>query len=93
MRGLIPSDVLGHPGHAGIGVASVATRGATNATIADGRGVETILDDEPRISTSDMSKKEGKKKQMFQFIFLRPWVLLDIVLGQHCVHPRSPNPG
>lgn len=31
----------------------------TNATIADGQGVGTILDDEPRVSISDLSKKEG----------------------------------
>jgi hypothetical protein len=31
----------------------------TNATIADGQGVGTILDDEPRVSISDVSKKEG----------------------------------
>src|SRR5262249_4796098 len=31
----------------------------TNATIADGQGVGTILDDEPRISISDVSKLEG----------------------------------
>ena len=31
----------------------------TNSTIADGQGVGTITDDEPRISIGDMSKKEG----------------------------------
>jgi hypothetical protein len=31
----------------------------TNATIADGQGVGTILDDEPRISISDVTKLEG----------------------------------
>jgi hypothetical protein len=31
----------------------------TNATIANGQGVGTILDDEPRIRVSDVSKKEG----------------------------------
>ena len=33
----------------------------TNATIADGRGIGTILDDEPRISISDVTKREGRK--------------------------------
>ena len=42
---------------------------ATNATIADGQGIGTILDNEPRISISDVSKKEGKKNQTTQFIF------------------------
>ncbi len=41
----------------------------TNATIADGQGMGTILDDEPRISISDVSKKEGKKGQATQFTF------------------------
>ena len=35
--------------------------GATNATIADGQGVGTIADDEPRISISDVTKREGRK--------------------------------
>jgi hypothetical protein len=43
--------------------------GATNATIADGQGVGTILDDEPRISISDVTKAEGKKNQTTLFIF------------------------
>jgi hypothetical protein len=33
----------------------------TNAAIADGRGIGTILDDEPRISVSDATKREGRK--------------------------------
>ena len=41
----------------------------TNATIADGQGVGTIVDDEPRISISDVTKKEGKKNQTTLFTF------------------------
>ena len=41
----------------------------TNATIADGQGVGTILDDEPRISISDVTKTEGKKNQTTLFTF------------------------
>ena len=41
----------------------------TNATIADGQGVGTILDDEPRISISDVTKAEGKKGQTTLFTF------------------------
>jgi uncharacterized membrane protein len=41
----------------------------TNATIADGQGVGTILDDEPRISITDVTKYEGKKGQTTQFTF------------------------
>jgi chitinase len=36
---------------------------ATNATIADGLGIGTILDDEPRITISDVSKSEGKNNK------------------------------
>jgi len=41
----------------------------TNAVIADGQGVGTIVDDEPRISISDVSKSEGKKNQTTLFTF------------------------
>ena len=37
--------------------------------IADGQGVGTILDDEPRISISDVAKAEGKKNQTTLFTF------------------------
>lgn len=43
--------------------------GATNATIADGQAVGTIVDDEPRISISDVAKAEGKNKQTTLFTF------------------------
>jgi hypothetical protein len=41
----------------------------TNATIADGQGVGTITDDEPRVSISDVTKAEGKKNQTTLFTF------------------------
>src|SRR5262249_8618772 len=41
----------------------------TNATIADSQGLATILDDEPRISISDVSKAEGRKGKTTQFTF------------------------
>ena len=41
----------------------------TNATIADGQGVGTIVDDEPRISISDVTKAEGKKGKTTLFTF------------------------
>jgi hypothetical protein len=41
----------------------------TNATLADGQGVGTILDDEPRISISDVTKKEGRRGQTTLFTF------------------------
>lgn len=43
--------------------------GPTNATITDGTGLGTIIDDEPRISISDVSKSEGKKGQTTLFTF------------------------
>lgn len=42
---------------------------ATNATIADGQGVGTIIDDEPRISIGDVSMKEGRKGTTTLFSF------------------------
>jgi hypothetical protein len=41
----------------------------TNATVADGQGVGTIVDDEPRVSISDVSKAEGKQGQTTLFTF------------------------
>jgi hypothetical protein len=41
----------------------------TNATIADGQGAGTIVDDEPRISITNVSKAEGRKNQKTQFTF------------------------
>src|SRR5262249_46711072 len=43
--------------------------GATNATIANGQGIGTIVDDEPRISISDVTKAEGKKGNKTLFTF------------------------
>ena len=40
-----------------------------NAGIADDQGVGTIVDNEPRISISDVSKAEGKNRQTTQFTF------------------------
>lgn len=42
---------------------------ATNATIADGQGVGAIIDDEPHISISDVSKLESRKGQTTLFTF------------------------
>ncbi len=41
----------------------------TNATIADGQGVGTIADDEPRISIGDVTRAEGRKGQTTLFTF------------------------
>ncbi len=47
----------------------VSLSSPANATIADGQGVGTIVDDEPRISISDVTKTEGKKGQTTSFTF------------------------
>jgi hypothetical protein len=62
---LVYGDRVGEPNETFV----VNLSGATNATIADGQGQGTIVDDEPRISISDVTKKEGKKNQTTQFIF------------------------
>jgi hypothetical protein len=41
----------------------------TNATLADGQGIGTIVDDEPRISISEMTKAEGQKGKTTLFTF------------------------
>ena len=43
--------------------------GAANATIADGQAVGAIIDEEPHISISDVSKFEGKKGRKTTFTF------------------------
>ncbi len=48
---------------------SVILSGATNATIADGQALGTIVDDEPRISISDVSRREGRKGRTTRFSF------------------------
>jgi hypothetical protein len=43
--------------------------GATSAFIVDGQGVGTIVDDEPRISISDVTRYEGRKNHTTLFTF------------------------
>jgi hypothetical protein len=62
---LVNGDRLGEPNETFV----VNLSSPTNATIADGQVVGTIVDDEPRISISDVSKKEGKKGQTTLFTF------------------------
>jgi uncharacterized membrane protein len=47
----------------------VSLSGATNAVVVDAQGVGTIVDDEPRISISDVGYMEGKKGQTTLFTF------------------------
>jgi ELWxxDGT repeat protein len=52
---LVKGDRLGEPDETFF----VNLSGATNATLDDGQGLGTILDDEPRISISDVTMTEG----------------------------------
>jgi probable HAF family extracellular repeat protein len=52
---LVNGDRLGEPNETFI----VLLSNPINATIADGSGQGTIIDDEPRVSINDVSKKEG----------------------------------
>ena len=64
---LVPTlnDRLGEPNE----TFALNLSNALGATIADGQGVATIVDDEPRISISDVTKAEGKRGQTTLFTF------------------------
>jgi hypothetical protein len=62
---LVYGDRLGEPDETFV----LNLSGATQATITDGQAVGTIVDDEPRISVSDVSKKEGNGKKTTLFTF------------------------
>jgi Calx-beta domain-containing protein/VCBS repeat protein len=48
---------------------NVNLSGATNAVIGDGQGMGSIVDDEPRISISDVTRYEGRKNKTTLFTF------------------------
>jgi hypothetical protein len=62
---------------------------ATNATIIDGQGVGTIIDNEPRVSISDVSKYEGRKGKSTAFTFT---VTLSVAYDQPVTMPRPVGP-
>src|SRR5262249_408325 len=62
---LVNGDRLAEPNE----TFNVNLSGATNASIARGQGVGTIVDNEPRISISDVSKAEGKRGKRTLFAF------------------------
>ncbi len=62
---LVNGDRVGEPNETFV----VNLSSPTNATIADNQGVGTVVDDEPGISISDASRKEGKKGQTTSFTF------------------------
>jgi hypothetical protein len=58
-------DRLGEPNEMFV----VNVSSPTNATLADGHGVGTITDDEPRTSISDLTKSEGRRNKTTLFTF------------------------
>jgi hypothetical protein len=62
---LVNGDRLGEPNETFV----VNLSNPTGAAIADGQATGTILDDEPRISISDVSKKEGRRNQTTLYTF------------------------
>jgi hypothetical protein len=62
---LVNGDRVGEPNETFV----VNLNNPTNATIADGQGVGTITDNEPRISITDVSKSEGRKGKTTLFTF------------------------
>jgi hypothetical protein len=58
-------DRLGEPNETFV----VNLSAPTNATIADAQGVGSILDDEPRVSISDVTRVEGRKNHTTLFTF------------------------
>jgi probable HAF family extracellular repeat protein len=62
---LVDGDRLGEPDETFV----VNLSGATNALVADGQGVGRILDDEPRISVTDVTKDEGGRNKTTLFTF------------------------
>src|SRR5262249_22917646 len=61
----VKGDRLGEPNE----TIAVNLTAATGATIGDGQGIGTILDNEPCISISDFTKAEGKRNQTTLFTF------------------------
>jgi hypothetical protein len=61
----VTGDRLGEPTE----TFAVNLSALTNATIGDSQGIGTILDNEPRISISDVSKSEGKNRKTTLFTF------------------------
>ncbi|HVK07868.1 MAG TPA: Calx-beta domain-containing protein, partial [Gemmataceae bacterium] len=62
----VVGDRLGEPDEKFV----VNLTGTASATIADGQGVGTIRDDEPRISIGDVSRSEGRKGQTTVLTFI-----------------------
>jgi len=55
----------------------------TNATIADGQGTGTILDDEPRISINDVTATEGKTGAVNAIFTVSLSVAFDVAVTVH----------
>jgi hypothetical protein len=77
---LIKGDRVGEPNETFV----VNLSAPTNATIADGQGAGTIIDDEPRISISDVTKYEGRRNKTTLFTFT---VTLSVAYDQPVTMP------
>ena len=62
----VTGDRLGEPDETFV----VNLSNPSNGTIADGQGVGTTIDDEPRISINDVTNAEGKFHKTTQFTFI-----------------------
>jgi hypothetical protein len=62
---LVNSDRLGEPNETFV----VNLSNPTNAAMVDSQGLGTIVDDEPRISITDVTKSEGRKGKTTLFTF------------------------
>jgi hypothetical protein len=62
---VVTGDRLGEPNE----LFFVTLGSPTNAIIADIQGAATIIDDEPRVSINDVTKKEGNGKKTTLFTF------------------------
>jgi hypothetical protein len=61
----VNGDCLGEPNETFV----VNLSNPTNAAIADSQGLGTIVDDEPRVSITDVTKSEGRKGKTTLFTF------------------------
>jgi Calx-beta domain len=61
----VSGDRLGEPNETFV----VNLSSPTNATMADGQGIGTVVDDEPRISIGTVTKAEGRKNHTTLFTF------------------------
>ena len=76
---LVNGDRLGEPNETFV----VNLSNPTNATIADGQGIGTILDDEPRISSNDVTVTEGNTSTVNATFTVSLSVAYDVAVTVH----------